>query len=159
VRWEGWKIDILGTDISRGAVERARSGLYSQFEIQRGLPVMQMIRWFEEYPAAAWRVAPAIRGAVRFHVHNVLDAPPAPGSVDIVLCRNVLLYFSAQTRRAAFARLAEAGHEGAVLMLGAGETVSGHSPLFVQDPECRGLYVRADARRARSEEGRARAAS
>jgi chemotaxis protein methyltransferase CheR len=158
-RWEGWKIDILGTDISHGAIERARTGLYSQFEIQRGLPVMQMIRWFEEYPGTSWQVAPAIRSAVRFHVHNVLGPPPAPGGVDLILCRNVLLYFSAQTRRAAFERLAEAGREGAVLMLGAGETVSGHSHRFVQDPECRGLYVRAGAGRVRSDEGRARAAS
>src|SRR3569623_1982803 len=60
-RWAGWKIDVLGTDVSRGAIERARSGLYSQFEIQRGLPVMQMMRWFDEYPAQAWRVVPALR--------------------------------------------------------------------------------------------------
>src|SRR5947209_10712367 len=72
-RWEGWTIDILGTDISRGAIERARGGLYSQFEIQRGLPVVQMIRWFEEYPAHFWQALPALRGAIRFHVHSVLD--------------------------------------------------------------------------------------
>ncbi|MDB5693303.1 MAG: Chemotaxis protein CheR [Alphaproteobacteria bacterium] len=158
-RWEGWKIDILGTDVSRGAIERARGGLYSQFEIQRGLPVMQMIRWFEEYPAASWRVVPAIRGAVRFHVHNVLGPPPCPGAVDVILCRNVLLYFSPQMRRAAFERLAEAGREDSILMLGAGETVSGHSQRFVQDPECRGLYLRSGAARVRGEEGRLRAAS
>lgn len=157
-RWEGWKIDILGTDVSRGAIERARSGLYSQFEIQRGLPVIQMMRWFDEYPAHAWRVVPAIRGAVRFHVHSVLDEPPCPGSFDLILCRNVFLYFSADTRRAAFARLAEASREGGLLMLGAGETVSGQSASFVPDPDCRGLYSRATAGQARIE-GRARAAS
>jgi chemotaxis protein methyltransferase CheR len=156
-RWEGWKIDILGTDISRGAIERARSGLYSQFEIQRGLPVMQMMRWFEEYPSQTWRVAPALRAAVRFHVHSILNAPPCPGGFDIILCRNVLLYFSAQTRRTAFARLAEAGREGSMLMLGAGETVSGQSERFVPAPDCRGLYLRAGAAAAR--EARARAAS
>jgi chemotaxis protein methyltransferase CheR len=158
-RWEGWKIDILGTDVSRGAMERARSGLYSQFEIQRGLPVVQMIRWFDEYPAHAWRVAPALRSAVRFHVHSVLDAPPCPGLFDIILCRNVFLYFSPETRRAAFARLAEATREGGVLMLGAGETVSGQSALFQPDPDCRGLYLRAAAGRAGAGEGKARAAS
>jgi chemotaxis protein methyltransferase CheR len=154
--WEGWKIDLLGTDVSRGAIERARSGLYSQFEIQRGLPVMQMMRWFDEYPAQAWRVVPALRATVRFHVHSILDAPPFPGRFDIILCRNVLLYFSAQTRRAAFQRLAEAGREGGLLMLGAGETVSGQSERFVPDPDCRGLYVRAgEERRAGEQRGRA----
>jgi chemotaxis protein methyltransferase CheR len=155
-RWEGWKVDILGTDVSRGAIERARSGLYSQFEIQRGLPVIQMMRWFDEYPAQAWRAVPAIRSAVRFHVHSVLEAPPCPGRFDLILCRNVFLYFAADTRRAAFARLAEASRQDGLLMLGAGETVSGQSTDFVPDQNCRGLYLRASVRAG---EGRARAAS
>jgi chemotaxis protein methyltransferase CheR len=158
-RWEGWKIDILGTDVSRGAIERARSGLYSQFEIQRGLPVVQMMRWFDEYPAQAWRAVPAIRSAVRFHVHSVLDAPPCPGRFDLILCRNVFLYFSPDTRQATFARLAEASREGGLLVLGAGETVSGQSALFVPDAACRGLYLRAAGARARASEGSARAPS
>jgi chemotaxis protein methyltransferase CheR len=158
-RWEGWKIDILGTDVSRGAIERARSGLYSQFEIQRGLPVVQMMRWFDEYPAQAWRAVPAIRSAVRFHVHSVLDAPPCPGRFDLILCRNVFLYFSPDTRQAAFARLAEGSREGGLLVLGAGETVSGQSALFAPDAAFRGLYLRAAVARGRAGEGRARAPS
>jgi chemotaxis protein methyltransferase CheR len=154
-RWEGWTIDILGTDVSRGAIERARSGFYSQFEIQRGLPVVQMIRWFEEYPVQTWRASAPLRGAVRFHVHSVLDAPPRPGAFDLILCRNVFLYFAPQTRRAAFERLAEASREGGLLMLGAGETVSGQCAAFEPDPDCRGLYTRAASRG----QGRARAAS
>lgn len=158
-RWEGWSIDILGTDVSRGAVERAKSGFYSQFEIQRGLPVVQMIRWFDEYPAHTWRASTALRNSVRFHVHSVLDAPPCPAAFDLILCRNVFLYFAPQTRRAAFERLAEASREGAILMLGAGETVSGQCAAFQPDPDCRGLYVRAAGRHSHSGEGRARAAS
>jgi chemotaxis protein methyltransferase CheR len=159
VRWEGWAIDILGTDVSRNAIERARSGLYSQFEIQRGLPVLQMMRWFEEYPVQTWRAAETLRASVRFHVHSVLDPPPRPGVFDVILCRNVFLYFAPQTRRAAFERLAEASREGAILMLGAGETVSGQSDHFHPDPECRGLYIRAsDGARERLDE-RASAAS
>jgi chemotaxis protein methyltransferase CheR len=158
-RWEGWKIDLLGTDVSRGAIERARSGLYSQFEIQRGLPVVQMMRWFDEYPAQAWRAVPALRAAVRFHVHSVLDTPPRPGAFDLILCRNVFLYFAPQTRRAAFDRLAEASRAGGILMLGAGETVSGQCAAFQPDPDCRSLYVRVPAARAAKGEGRARAAS
>ncbi len=158
MRWEGWTIDLLGTDVSRGAIERAKSGFYSQFEIQRGLPVVQMMRWFDEYPAQTWRASAALRGAVRFHVHSVLDKPPCPGGFDLILCRNVFLYFAAQTRRAAFDRLAEASCEGGFLMLGAGETVSGQSAAFQPDPDYRGLYVRT-AHRAHAGERRARAAS
>ena len=145
-RWSGWTIDIVGTDVARGAVEQARSGVYSQFEVQRGLSVVQMMRWFEELPAAAWRIAPDLRRAVRFEVASLVG-PPAPAETfDIILCRNVLLYFSPETRRSAFARLAAAAADDAVLMLGAGETVIGQTDAFDSDPDCRGLYLRAPAR-------------
>ncbi len=148
-RWAGWTIDIVGTDVSRSAVEQARSGIYSQFEVQRGLPVLQMMRWFEELPGAAWRISADLRRAVRFEVASLV-APAAPEErFDIILCRNVLLYFSPQVRRAAFDRLAGAAAEDAALMLGAGETVIGQTDAFVSDPECRGLYMRAPARSER----------
>jgi chemotaxis protein methyltransferase CheR len=145
-RWSGWTIDIVGTDVSRTAVEQARSGVYSQFEVQRGLPVVQMMRWFEELPGAAWRVAPDLRRAVRFEVSSLVG-PAAPAETfDIILCRNVLLYFSPEVRREAFARLASGAAEDSVLMLGAGETVIGQTDAFASDPECRGLYLRVPAR-------------
>jgi chemotaxis protein methyltransferase CheR len=158
-RWEGWTIDIVGTDVSRSAIERARSGLYTQFEIQRGLPVMQMMRWFVEYPGHSWGVVPELRAAVRFHVHSLLDSPPCPGAFDLILCRNVFLYFSAQVRRAAFDRLAEASREGGLLMLGAGEAVAGQSDRFLPDPDCRGLYRRVAVARAGVAAEKVRAAS
>jgi chemotaxis protein methyltransferase CheR len=141
-RWQGWTIDIVGTDVSARAVEQARSGTYSQFEVQRGLPVLQMLRWFEEGEGKQWRIAPELRRAVRFQRHSLLDPPPAPARFDIILCRNVLLYFSAATSRSVLARLAEASAPGATLMLGAGETVIGLSDDFVPDADNRGLYVR-----------------
>jgi chemotaxis protein methyltransferase CheR len=144
-RWAGWTIDILGTDVSRCVVERARKGVYSQFEVQRGLPVLQMMRWFEEQDGAHWQVSPKLRQAVRFQVHNLADAPPAPGRFDIILCRNVLLYFAAPIRRSVFARLAEASRPDTMLMLGAGETVIGQTDEFMSDPEHRGLYVKRQA--------------
>lgn len=148
-RWSGWTIDIVGTDVSRAVVEQARSGIYSQFEVQRGLPVLQMMRWFEELPAAAWRIAADLRRSVRFEVGSLVApaAPAAPAErFDIILCRNVLLYFSPEVRRAAFARLASAAAEDGALMLGAGETVIGQTDAFTSDPECRGLYLRVPAR-------------
>jgi chemotaxis protein methyltransferase CheR len=141
-RWSGWTIDILGTDVSRSAVDQAKSGVYSQFEVQRGLPVLQMMRWFEELPGAAWRIAQDLRRSVRFEVGSLVGPAGSLERFDIILCRNVLLYFSAEVRRTAFDRLASAAAEDAALMLGAGETVIGQTDAFVSDPDCRGLYLR-----------------
>ena len=141
LRWQGWKIDIVGTDLSRNAIERARKGIYSQFEVQRGLAVMQMVRWFEELGGGEWQIAEPIRDMVRFDTGNITEPPPHPGRFDIILCRNVLLYFSAEMRRLAFTRLAQAIAPDGTLMLGAGETVIGQTDRFVSDPSHRGLYV------------------
>jgi chemotaxis protein methyltransferase CheR len=137
--WRGWTIDILGTDVSTGCVDRARAGAYSQFEVQRGLGIAQMIKWFEECPDG-WRAVEALRRPVRFQVHNLLEAPPHPGGFDIVLCRNVLLYLSADKRALAFERLAASMAEDGWLMLGAGETVIGQTAKLGTDINARGLY-------------------
>ena len=138
-QWQGWTIDILGTDVSSAVVDRARSGTYSQFEVQRGLGITQMIRWFEECDAG-WRAVEPIRRPVRFQVHNLLEPPPHPGQFDIVLCRNVLLYLSAEKRTLAFDRLASAMAPDGALMLGAGETVIGQTKRLSACRETRGLY-------------------
>jgi chemotaxis protein methyltransferase CheR len=149
LRWAGWQIDIVGTDLSKNAIAQARAGTYSQFEVQRGLPVMQMIRWFEELGGGDWRIAETLRRQVRFDVRNIIEPPPAPGRFDIILCRNLLLYFSPDMRRLAFNRLAEAVAPDGALMLGAGETVLGQTDRFVSDADCRGLYVPAPAAQAK----------
>lgn len=141
-KWAGWTIDILGTDVSDMVVQRARAGEYSQFEVQRGLGIAQMIKWFEE-GSGGWRAAEALRRPVRFQVHNILEAPPHPGKFDIVLCRNVLLYLNSEKREQAFDRLATAMAPDGWLMLGAGETVIGQTRKLVADKDSRGLYVLA----------------
>jgi chemotaxis protein methyltransferase CheR len=141
--WNGWTIDILATDVSTSAIERARSGTYTQFEVQRGLGIKQMIRWFEEYEGG-WRAVEALRKPVRFQVHNLLEKPPHPGDFDIVLCRNVLLYLSAERRTLAFERLSSAMAPDGWLMLGAGETVIGQTRKLAADTKARGLYRLAD---------------
>jgi chemotaxis protein methyltransferase CheR len=138
-KWRGWTIDILGTDVSTQCVERARLGTYGQFEVQRGLAINQMIRWFEE-TGDGWRAVEALRRPVRFQVHNLLEPAPHPGGFDIVLCRNVLLYLSAEKRSLAFERLAGAMAEDGWLMLGAGETVIGQTKKLGADIKARGLY-------------------
>jgi chemotaxis protein methyltransferase CheR len=137
--WTGWTIDILGTDVSSEMVNRARDGIYSQFEVQRGLGIQEMVRWFEE-SGEGWRACEQLRRMVRFQVHNVLERPPHPGEFDIVLCRNVLLYFNADKRKAAFDRLASAMAADGRLVLGAGETVIGSTNLLEADHDARGLY-------------------
>jgi chemotaxis protein methyltransferase CheR len=137
--WLGWTIDILGTDVSTGCVDRARAGSYSQFEVQRGLGINQMIKWFEE-TADGWRAVEPLRKPVRFQVHNILEPSPHPGDFDIVLCRNVLLYLSPEKKTLAFERIAGAMAEDGWLMLGAGETVIGQTGKLGSDVNARGLY-------------------
>jgi chemotaxis protein methyltransferase CheR len=141
LRWNGWTIEIVGTDISAAAVAQAKQGVYSQFEVQRGLSVREMLRWFEEAGGTRWRIAEALRGRVRFEVRGIAETPPAPGRFDLILCRNLLLYLSPDRRRAAFDRLAGALAPDGWLMLGAGETVIGQTERFRTDPDHRGLYV------------------
>ncbi len=143
VRWRGWTVEIVGTDISRSAIGRARDGKYSQFEVQRGLPVLQMVRWFSEEGEGGWQIAQRLRDMVRFEVRNIVERPPEPKQFDMILCRNVLLYFAPDMRRLAFSRMADALAPHGALMLGAAETVIGQTDRFVSDAENRGLYVPA----------------
>jgi len=138
-QWRGWTIDILGTDVSTSCIDRARGGVFTQFEIQRGLGINQMIKWFEEC-ADGWRAVEPLRKPVRYQVHNLLEPAPHPGGFDIVLCRNVLLYLSPDKKALAFERLAGAMAEDGWLMLGAGETVIGQSTKLGADIKARGLY-------------------
>ncbi len=143
-KWQGWTIDILGTDVSSCVIDRARTGVYSQFEVQRGLAITQTVRWFEE-ASEGWRIAESLRRNVRFQTHNLLEAPPSPGSFDIVLCRNVLLYLCSEKKALAFDRLASAMAPDGYFMLGAGETVIGQTQKLSSDAKARGLY-RLDSR-------------
>jgi chemotaxis protein methyltransferase CheR len=158
-KWLGWTIDVVGTDVSTACIDRARSGVYTQFEVQRGLGVNQMIKWFEEC-ADGWRAVEALRKPLRFQVHNLLEPPPHPGGFDIVLCRNVLLYLSPDKKALAFDRLASAMAEDGWLMLGAGETVIGQSSRLGADIKARGLYrLAGDGTRIEKRSGDRRAAS
>jgi len=136
----GWQVEISATDVSEAAVAKAKSGRYSQFEVQRGLPVRTMLRYFEQ-KGDHWTIDASLRRSVRFAAHNLLD--PAPGKFDLILCRNVMMYFGPETRARVYDRLADALEPGGILMLGAGETVLGQTERFASDPEMRGLYIAA----------------
>ena len=128
-RWQDWDIEILGTDISGKAIASAKTGCYTQFEIQRGISVAQMLNFFTETPRG-WQANDKICSMTRFQQHSILDHPPHPGQFDLVLCRNVLLYFDTDVRRTVFDRLASATASDGLLMLGAGESVVGQTERF-----------------------------
>ena len=138
-RWNGWSIEILGTDVSAGAVDFACAATYSNFQIQRGLGVVQMLGFFTETPQG-WRAQDKLRQMVRYEVHNVLHPAPYPGQFDLILCRNVLLYFDSQVRSRAFARLSEAVAKDGKLLLGGGETVLEKGGYFCPSEERYALY-------------------
>ena len=144
-RWEGWTIDLLGTDISGKAIAAARQGHYSQFEIQRGISVTQMLQFFDERPGG-WQAKDSLREMTRFRQASVFDPPPQR-ETDIVLCRNMLLYFEPANRARAFERLHESVASDGYLMLGAGETVMGQTDRFAS-AECGGGLYRPTPRPA-----------
>ena len=137
--WRDWSIEILGTDISGQAVDAARRGRYSQFEIQRGLGVERMLEFFEE-SEQGWLTTERVSRPVRFIRHNILDTPPSSAPFDLVLCRNVLLYFDHAARDKAFDRLDDALASDGWLMLGAGETVVGQTRKFRIEKGLGGIY-------------------
>jgi chemotaxis protein methyltransferase CheR len=139
MRWREWNIEIIATDVARSVVMAAREANYSQFQIQRGLGVAQMVSFFEE-TRTGWRANESLRRMVRFEAHNLLDQPPEPGRFDLILCRNVLLYFDRPTRERAFSRLASALAPDGLLMLGAGETTVGQTEALVPEKGNTGFH-------------------
>ena len=135
--------EIVGTDMSRAALARAQAATFNQFEIQRGLPVRRMMRWFEAHPEGDWRADPAIARAIVYRRLNLVSPDWNVGSFDVILCRNVLLYLAPALRTQVFERLSAALRPGGVLALGAGETVIGQTTLFQPSRTLRGLYERS----------------
>lgn len=139
-RWAGWDIQILGTDISTEALKRAQDGSYSQFEVQRGLPVDYMLKYFTQ-SGERWVINDEIKNRVTFKPFNLLDSFAGLGRFDIVFLRNVLIYFDAPTKSAVFERVRGAMEKDASLFLGAAETVLGVTEQFRAIRSLRGLYV------------------
>lgn len=142
-RWRDWTIRIRATDIAQGAIDAARRGVYSQFEVQRGLGIARMLDNFTEEPRG-WAIRPEIGAMVEFEVENLLEARPNSDRFDLILCRNLLLYFDPGTRRRAFARLIEKLDTHGWLMLGAGETAQSHTDRLRAERDGMALYRLAD---------------
>jgi len=141
-QWEGWNIEIVGTDISAPVIARARSGRYSQFEIQRGLSVDYMLRYFTQ-DGDEWVIDPRLQQMVRFQQENLLKPRMDAARFDLILCRNVLMYFAPETRAIAYSKLERSLEDDGLLMLGAAETVMDQTELFSGTRELRGIYCKA----------------
>ena len=139
---QGRRIDVLGTDLAREPLDRARQGAYSQFEIQRGLPMQMLVKHFTKEDAR-WRVKSHLRDAVVFREWNLLSDLRPLGMFDVVFCRNVLIYFDAATKRRVLEAIAQQMPADGVLFLGGAETALGLTNAFKPAAEA-GVYTRAN---------------
>lgn len=137
------RVEIVATDISERVLEKARAGLYSQFEVQRGLPIKFLMSYFRQQ-GEIWSLSDSIKSKVTFKPLNLLDPLKAIGSFDIVFCRNVLIYFDMSTKRDILNRLAQQMTDRSYLILGAAETVVGVTDNFTATKDHRGLYEKSD---------------
>lgn len=136
----GRRVEILATDLASDVLERARAGLYSQFEVQRGLPIQHLVKYFAKQDDN-WRISQEIRSMVEFRKLNLLHPFTGLGRFDIVFCRNVLIYFGLETKADVLARIARSVAADGFLVLGAAETVVGVCDAFRPVSERRGLYA------------------
>lgn len=140
---DGFRIEILATDLSTAVLEKAKAGIYSQFEVQRGLPIQLLLKYFTQ-AGDSWQIAPDIRAMVQFRAINLLDDFSRLGQFDLVVCRNVLIYFDQTVKSDILDRLAQVVASDGFLILGAAETTIGLTQGFKSVPDRRGLYVPAD---------------
>lgn len=138
----GWRIEILGTDLSTDVLAKAKAGFYSQFEVQRGLPIQYLMKYFTQVNDM-WQVNPEIRSMVQYKVYNLLDNFAPLGTFDVIFCRNVLIYFDQPTKAEVLDRMAKILPADGSLFLGGAETVLGVTTKFAPMQGLRGVYAQA----------------
>ena len=138
--WADWTIEILATDLSEEMIQKAKAGVYSQFEVQRGLPVQLMLKYFKQ-EGERWRLIDDVRQKVVFRPFNLLDPINALGAFDVVFCRNVLIYFDQETKSSVLNAIAKVVARDGYLFLGGAETTIGLTEAFRPVPNQRGLYA------------------
>jgi len=136
----GWRIEIVGTDISSDILQKARSGAYSQFEVQRGMPMALLVKYFKKRDEN-WVIDPALASMVTFKEWNLLGDVRALGQFDVVFCRNVLIYFDQPTKSKVLKSISQVMADDGVLYLGGAETVLGISDDFKPVVGQRGIYA------------------
>lgn len=139
-KWQGWNIEIVGTDICTQVLEKAKAGAYSQFEVQRGLPIQMLIKYFKQ-EGDVWRINEDIRRMVSYRPFNLLSSFGLLGTFDVIYCRNVLIYFDQPTKKEVLERMHNALQKDGTLFLGAAETVLGITDTLRPVRGQRGMYV------------------
>ena len=136
----GWRVEIVATDLSQEVLEKAKSGMYSQFEVQRGLPIQLLVKYFDQV-GEFWQLKPEVRAMVQYRQLNLLKDFSHLGKFDVIFCRNVLIYFDQATKIDVFNRLLKANESDGCLFLGAAETVVGLTNVYRPCQQRRGVYV------------------
>ncbi len=136
----GRTVEIHASDISENILTKAKSGLFNQFEVQRGLPTKLLLQYFQK-EGDNWRISPDVVKRVNFFKFNLLDDPRALGQFDIVFCRNVLIYFDRPTRGQIFAKIADRLAPDGYLLLGGAESTFGVTDRFTSHPKERMLHI------------------
>ncbi|WP_409190181.1 CheR family methyltransferase [Bradyrhizobium sp. RDM4] len=144
----GWRIEIVGTDLSQEVLEKSRAGVYSQFEVQRGLPIQLLMKYFTQI-GDVWQLNADVRAMVQFRQLNLLQDFSHLGTFDVIFCRNVLIYFDQDTKAVIFERMTKVLEADGTLLLGAAESVVGITDAFRPVTERRGLYQLNPARSGR----------
>ncbi len=140
LQYPGWTFEILGTDISHDILALAREGIYSQFEVQRGMPITLLVKYFTQN-GDKWRINDEVRKIIRFEHFNLMEPMSRLGTFDIIFCRNVLIYFDEKTKATVLSNMAKQLEPDGFLFLGGAETVIGITDVFKPVPEKRGLYA------------------
>jgi chemotaxis protein methyltransferase CheR len=135
----GWRYEIVATDLSREILAKAKAGVYSQFEVQRGLPISLLVKYFRQ-DGDKWQIDPGLRGMIQFREFNLLEDPRALGAFDVVFCRNVLIYFDQPTKARVLERVRHVLADDGFLYLGGAETVLGVTDRFQPIANERGIY-------------------
>ena len=138
----GWKVEIVATDLSPSVLERAREGLYSTFEVQRGMPIQMLVRHFDQV-GSNWRIKRELAKTISFRSLNLLEDFSALGMFDVVLCRNVLIYFDQPTKTRILNAIARRISANGALLLGGAESVFGLCDSFSALPGLKGVYGHA----------------
>jgi chemotaxis protein methyltransferase CheR len=131
---------ILGTDISPTVIKRAAEGKYSQFEVQRGMPIMMLMQNFKQ-DGDSWIINDNMKEKIKFKTFNLLDSYASLGKFDLIFCRNVLIYFDKETKAQIFDKMKQILNPDGYLFLGSSETVMGVTDKFVGVAGETGLFV------------------
>jgi chemotaxis protein methyltransferase CheR len=145
----GWRFEIVATDLSQEVLEKSKAGIYSQFEVQRGLPIQLLVKYFTQ-TGELWQINADLRGMIQHRQLNLLGDFAHLGKFDVIFCRNVLIYFDQETKVSIFERMSKIVEPDGMLMLGAAESVVGITDAFRPYADKRGLYQPNPSRGARN---------